>query len=128
MLAVNNLVTINHGFSLGPISFTLEDGISLAIIGPNGSGKSTFMKSLLGIYQVHSGQIVVDNKDTSLFSEKERASFFSYVPQKSSFHFQITIEEMIRLGLYPHLKKLSLSEQTTRIQCLSEQFHESRCE
>ncbi len=122
MLTINNLVTINPGFTLGPISFALENGISLAIIGPNGSGKSTFMKSFLGIYQVHSGQIFVDNKETSQLSEKERSFLFSYVPQKSSFHFQITIEEMIRLGLYPHQKKISVSEQTTRIQCLAKQF------
>ncbi|MEO0416669.1 MAG: ATP-binding cassette domain-containing protein, partial [Verrucomicrobiota bacterium] len=33
---------------LEDVSFSVEDGESLAIIGPNGGGKSTLLKLLLG--------------------------------------------------------------------------------
>lgn len=45
---------------IGPVSFTLEAGGSLAVLGGSGSGKSTFMDLLYGLRKPSSGHLTID--------------------------------------------------------------------
>lgn len=45
---------------VGGISFTVEDGQTIAIVGPSGCGKSTLMKIIAGFDRPDSGEIRVD--------------------------------------------------------------------
>lgn len=56
-----------HGFSVGPLSFSMEGGQVTFIIGANGSGKSTLSKILTLHYQPHKGKICFG--DTAVTSE-----------------------------------------------------------
>ncbi|GGX08671.1 cyclic peptide export ABC transporter [Aquimarina muelleri] len=50
-------------FSIGPINLELNKGEIIFIVGGNGSGKTTFSRLLTGLYEPHSGEIMVnDNK------------------------------------------------------------------
>ena len=49
----NNLVVDN-------ISFTVENGDIFAFIGHNGAGKTTTIKSIVGIHDITSGDILID--------------------------------------------------------------------
>ncbi len=48
---------------LDNLNFKLEEGKSVAIVGPSGAGKSTIINLLPRLYDVVSGQILIDNKD-----------------------------------------------------------------
>lgn len=58
-------VVLNH------ITTTLQDGQVNMIIGQSGSGKTVFMKSLIGLHKVDSGQILYDGRDLSDMNEKQ---------------------------------------------------------
>ncbi len=55
--------SIEDSYGIGPINFNVEQGDVVFIIGGNGSGKTTFLKTLIGLYPVDSGQILVNGKD-----------------------------------------------------------------
>ncbi len=44
-----------------PVSFTLREKQTLAIIGENGSGKSTLAKMLSGMVEPSGGEILIDD-------------------------------------------------------------------
>jgi len=47
------------------ISFDVYEGEIFVILGGSGCGKSTLLKHLVGLYQPHSGQIIIDGEDIS---------------------------------------------------------------
>jgi ABC-type multidrug transport system ATPase subunit len=49
MLDVNRIQVHYRGFSLGPVSFQVEQGEFLSVIGTNGAGKSTLISAILGL-------------------------------------------------------------------------------
>ena len=54
--------------ALHDISFRIEEGDRLGLVGHNGAGKSTLLNVLAGIYQPHSGTIIMNGKVTPLFN------------------------------------------------------------
>lgn len=63
-----------------PLSFTLREGQTLAIIGENGSGKSTLAKMLAGMIAPTSGEVIIDDHplefgDYSFRSQRIRMIF-----------------------------------------------------
>ncbi|NMH59125.1 peptidase domain-containing ABC transporter [Alteromonas ponticola] len=48
---------------LSDISFSIEQGESVAIVGPSGCGKSTLMKVMLGLLQPETGKVELDGRD-----------------------------------------------------------------
>ncbi len=66
ILKVNKLtVFYDTNIILKDISFNLYKGETLGIVGESGSGKSTIAKSILGLIEIHNGEILFKNKDTS---------------------------------------------------------------
>lgn len=47
------------------LSFTVEDGQSVAIVGPTGAGKSTIMRLIYRFYDVNGGSIEIDGNNIS---------------------------------------------------------------
>lgn len=47
-------------YVLSGVSFALNRGDKLSIIGINGSGKSTIIKLMLGLYEIESGEILIN--------------------------------------------------------------------
>lgn len=60
------LSVLNH------VSFHIKEGERVAIIGPSGSGKSTLLHVLLGLYQVSSGQVTLNQTDVFQIKEEEK--------------------------------------------------------
>lgn len=60
------LSVLNH------VSFHIKEGERVAIIGPSGSGKSTLLHVLLGLYQVSSGQVMLNQTDVFQIKEEEK--------------------------------------------------------
>lgn len=55
-------------FAVNDVSFSLQQGDSLALIGRNGSGKSTLLKMMNGLVKLDAGQIVMDGRVQALIN------------------------------------------------------------
>lgn len=88
--------------ALENISFKILPGSSLAIIGKTGSGKSTIAQLLLRLYDVTSGEILIDGRPIREIPLSQLRSSIGYVPQ-DVFLFSDTISNNIAFGL-PHLE------------------------
>ena len=78
ILEVNQLrIEVSSGDSelpiLDDVSFSLEEGQSLAITGPSGSGKSTLLGLLAGLDTATSGEIYLDEVGLHKLDEEDRA-------------------------------------------------------
>ncbi|MEO0416100.1 MAG: ABC transporter ATP-binding protein [Verrucomicrobiota bacterium] len=80
---------------LDDVTFSVDDGESLAIIGPNGGGKSTLLKILLGLENPESGQVEVFGK-----SPGQGRKSIGYVPQAMRFDplYPITAIDIVLMG------------------------------
>ena len=75
ILSVRNLVKrFGKILVTNEISFDLEAGARHALIGPNGAGKSTLVNQLSGVLRSDSGQIVLDGRDVTRTSPRERVT------------------------------------------------------
>ena len=83
------------GYGDGPdiinsCSINVDKGEIVAILGPNGAGKSTAMKAMLGLLNLKSGSVVIEDQDISKFSPQERVQRgISFVPQTKNVFFRI---------------------------------------
>lgn len=72
------LKNINKSFGdnhvLKDISLEFKRGETNLIIGESGSGKTVLLKTIIGLHEVDSGQVIYDNKIFSQMSQKEKKS------------------------------------------------------
>ena len=83
--------------ALDHVSFVIEPGARLAIIGKTAAGKTTIAELLLRLFDVTSGEILIDGiniKDYDLDTLRKK---IGYVPQ-DHFLFSENIHNNIRLG------------------------------
>ncbi|MFJ4028271.1 ABC transporter ATP-binding protein [Paenarthrobacter sp. NPDC089989] len=82
---------------LSNISFTAEPGKTLAIIGSTGAGKTTLVSLLPRLYDVASGEVMLDGVPVTQLDSSEISSRVAAVPQKP-YLFSGTIEHNLRFG------------------------------
>ncbi len=56
----------------------------LALLGPNGAGKTTLLRSAAGLVSPDTGRVLLDGRDVSSFSARERAARVAWLPQHGS--------------------------------------------
>ena len=80
-------------------SINVDKGEIVAILGPNGAGKSTAMKAMLGLLNLKSGSVVIEDQDISKFSPQERVQRgISFVPQTKNVFSELTVRENLEIG------------------------------
>ncbi len=82
---------------LNKINLTINPGEKIALIGPSGAGKTTFVKLILRLYDVTSGNILIDNQDIHAVTQESLRQNISLVPQDPIL-FHRTLKENIRYG------------------------------
>ncbi|MDI9495228.1 MAG: ABC transporter ATP-binding protein [Bacillota bacterium] len=89
---------------LRDMSFNIKRGEVATVIGPNGSGKSTLIKSISRYLKPVSGNIYLDNVNINQINTKEIAKNLAVLPQVKNVSSDISVEELVSYGRYPHLK------------------------
>jgi len=98
-------VEVTAGYGGSPIihgvSVHVEPAEVVSIVGPNGSGKSTLLKSLVGIVDVLSGQVLVGDRDVTNWAPEAVARIgVGYVPQVDDIFSPLTVRENLEMGGY----------------------------
>ncbi|MAX71125.1 MAG: ABC transporter [Flavobacteriaceae bacterium] len=83
--------------ALKDISFKLKSGETLAVLGKTGSGKSTILDLIGRLYDIESGEILVDNTSISKLNLYSLRESIGYVPQ-DAFLFSDSIKNNIKFG------------------------------
>lgn len=84
------------------ISKDFNKGVTNLIIGRSGSGKTVLLKSIVGLLEVDSGQILYDNRDFTSMNQKLRKKLrqeMGMVFQGGALFDSLTVEENIRFPL-----------------------------
>lgn len=91
--------------ALKNVSFTIQQGETVAITGPTGSGKSTVAGLLTRMYDINSGSILVNKEEIKKVNLYQLRSKTGYVPQEV-FLFSDTVKNNIAFGLLKDEKHL----------------------
>lgn len=94
-------------YVLTGVSFTLNKGDKLSIVGINGSGKSTIIKLMLGLYEIESGQILINGYPMSDYDMSDVRKLFSVLFQ-NFVQYPLTLRENIA---FSSLERMDNSEQ-----------------
>jgi len=82
--------------TLTKVSFKIKAGQRVGIIGRIGSGKSTLAKLILGLYQPHSGSILLDGVDSRQIDPADLRRNIGYVPQDIELFYGTLKENLVR--------------------------------
>ncbi|MCU1490759.1 MAG: livF1 [Acidimicrobiaceae bacterium] len=105
------------------VSINVGPGEVVSIVGPNGSGKSTLLKSIVGIVEVLSGSIVLDDRViTGLAPEEVARAGVGYVPQVDDVFGPLSVVENLEMGGY----LLKQNEVAGRVQHVLDAFPQLR--
>ena len=83
--------------ALDSLNFKIKAGESLGIIGSTGSGKSTIANSIMRLFDINKGKILIDNEDIKNLHLINFRKQIGYVPQ-DVFLFSDTITNNILFG------------------------------
>ncbi|MEZ0536240.1 ABC transporter ATP-binding protein [Caldicellulosiruptoraceae bacterium PP1] len=101
------LVNLSSGYTkpiIKNINMEFKKGKIYGIVGPNGCGKSTLIKTIAGILNILSGEILIDNKNILNINEKERSKLISYMSQSILINFPFKVIDIVLTGRYPYEK------------------------
>ncbi len=94
------------GYGNGPniinsCTIKVNRGEIVAILGPNGAGKSTAMKAMLGLLNLKSGSVILNDENISKLSPQDRVKKgISFVPQTRNVFSELTVKENLEVGAF----------------------------
>ena len=94
------------GYGDGPdiissCTINVDKGEIVAILGPNGAGKSTAIKTMLGLLNLKSGNVLIDGEDITNLSPQDRVKKgISFVPQSKNVFAELTVKENLEVGAF----------------------------
>ena len=86
----------NDSLVLNNLSFKIPSGRTIGIVGPSGAGKTTIFSLLCKMYNVKSGQILIDGVNINNLDEKSIRSNITIISQ-SPYIFNMSIKDNFRL-------------------------------
>lgn len=84
------------------LSFQLYAGELTCLLGANGTGKSTMLRTLSGSQPPLKGELLLQGKSLSEYSEKERSRTIGIVLTDKTQAGGLTVYELVALGRQPH--------------------------
>jgi len=95
-------------------SLTLRPGCLTVLAGPNGSGKSTLLRLLTGLWAPNEGKAILDGRDISAFTNRQRARRIAFVPQDTHLDFAFTVRDVVTMGRHPYLGRFERAREYDR--------------
>tara|TARA_B100000886_G_C20371054_1_gene469572 strand:+ start:142 stop:786 length:645 start_codon:yes stop_codon:yes gene_type:complete len=92
-------VGYNENILVEDASFLFEYGKIYSISGDNGVGKTTFIKTISGLIASQGGQVSIDNKNLSSFTNQNRSSAISMLFSRNSIDTSIKVSELFEFSL-----------------------------
>lgn len=87
---------------LEQLSLSIPAGKITVLAGPNGCGKSTLLRAFRRLHKPSAGRVLIETMNIAEFSEKHLARQIGLLSQSPSAPGDMTVEELVRLGRYPH--------------------------
>lgn len=87
---------------LDDISFAVEKGSFTGILGPNGAGKSSLLRCLYRFIKPEQGKVSFRCQDIWQIQANDFAKNVAVVLQETPSHFNLTVHDVVALGLVPH--------------------------
>ncbi len=84
--------------ALDGVSIQLNAGEVIALLGPNGAGKSTILKSIFGLVENESGQVLWHGQEITPVPYEMAEAGISFVPQGRRVFSHLTVEENLEIG------------------------------
>lgn len=102
-LSIDTL-TVAYGsqHAVKDVSLEIPRGKVTVLAGPNGCGKSTLLRAIRRIHAVRSGRVLLDGDDIARLKERDLTRAIGLLAQSPSAPEDMTVEELVRLGRYPH--------------------------
>jgi branched-chain amino acid transport system ATP-binding protein len=97
-------VSAGYGESivLEDVSFSMEEGASLALLGRNGVGKTSLLVTLMGLTRMHKGAVRWAGRDLARMPTHQRSrSGLGWVPQERHMFPSLTVEEHLTVVARP---------------------------
>lgn len=92
---------------LSDINIDVKKGEVLCILGPNGVGKTTLFKTILGLIELKSGDILVESHSIKRMSSKNKARLMGYVPQVHDPPFSFKVSDVVMMGRTAYIGSFS---------------------
>ncbi|MFK0332030.1 ABC transporter ATP-binding protein [Rhizobium sp. NPDC090275] len=81
------------------VDLSVAPGELLVLLGPNGAGKSTFVKAIAGVVPIHSGSVLLGEREiTRVASHRKIAEGLAFVPQTENIFATLTVHENLQLA------------------------------
>lgn len=108
---------------LDQMSFQIAGGEFVGIIGPNGSGKSSLLRCIYRKNKITSGQLELFSESITRYNPRELAQKVAVVIQEPPTRFELSVVDVIRMGLTPNKPLLSFDtyEDEQKIKLAAEQ-------
>lgn len=87
---------------LNGVSFAVPTGSFIGLLGPNGAGKSSLLRCLYRYLKPSSGNIFFQDKNIIDIAANVYAQDVAVVLQESANQFNLSVYEVVALGLIPH--------------------------
>ena len=97
------------------VNITISEKEFLVLVGPSGCGKSTILRSVVGLQNINSGKIYIDNKDVTPLSPRDRD--IAMIFQSYALYPHMTVRENLSIPL--KLKKTPKDEIIIKINEIS---------
>ncbi|MBL7935362.1 MAG: ABC transporter ATP-binding protein [Bacteroidia bacterium] len=104
-----------HNSVFKGINLQLHAGDLVGLIGDNGIGKSTLLKTITGNLEPLSGDIKINNKNSSQFTAQQLAQLLSIVVTEKIGGFNLTVWDIVASGRTPYINifgKLTSEDET----------------
>lgn len=93
----NGQFSYDEHFAMKDLNLVIEPRSRVAIIGPTGQGKSTLLNILSGVYELEQGEIRINDKLRSHYSQDQWFTSMSYISQ-NPYLFTGTVAENIAMA------------------------------
>lgn len=84
------------------ISANFTEGMLVGIIGKNGLGKSTLLRTVAGLQEKLSGEILIEGKISDQIERHELAKSIAVVLTEKVGGFNLTVTDLVSLGRVPY--------------------------